>query len=155
MSDAAAVDIDLETIKRMIPHRDPFLMIDRVVDMVANARATGMKTIHPDEPCFKGHFPDMPIWPGVYTVEAMAQTAAVLVNHSLNLIDVPINIYLMRVDNARFRQQVLPGNILELHMTLRRGHGKVWRIDGRAIVADREVASADIVAMWERQSDSS
>jgi len=155
MSDAKAVDVDLTTIKRMIPHRDPFLLIDRVVDMVADARATGIKTIAADEPCFEGHFPHMPVWPGVYTLESMAQTAAVLVNHSLGLIDVPINIYLVRIDEARFRRQVVPGDVLELHMSLRRGHGKVWRIDGAARVAGEDVASASITAFWEKQSDSS
>ncbi len=153
--DGEPIDIDLATIKRMIPHRDPFLFIDEVVDMVANARATGRKVIKAEDSCFEGHFPNMPVWPGVYTLESMAQTAAVLVNHSLGLIDVPINIYLARIDQARFRHQVVPGDMLELHMSLRSGHGKVWRIDGVARVGDKDVASASITALWERQSDSS
>lgn len=154
MTEIEPVVADLGVIKRMIPHRYPFLLVDKVIDMVVSTRATGIKNITVNEPFFVGHFPGMPVLPGVYTLESMAQTAAVLVNHSLNLIDVPINIYLMRVDNARFRRQVVPGDVLELHMIVVRGHGKVWKLDGKAIVDDKVVAEATITAYWEKQSDS-
>ena len=154
MSDEVAIRADLAMIKRMIPHRYPFLLVDKVVDMVANSRATGIKNVTVNEPYFVGHFPGMPVFPGVYSLESMAQTAAILVNYSLDLIDVPLNIYLMRVDNARFRRQVVPGDMLELHMTVIRGHGKVWKLDGNAIVDGNSVAEATITAYWEKRIDS-
>ena len=91
---------------------------------------------------FQGHFPNQPIMPGVLVIEAMAQTAAVVVNHSLDMIDENLGIYLLAVDNARFRKMVVPGDILELHMTVVRGRGKYWKLDGKAMVGDELVSEA-------------
>ena len=141
----------LSLIERMIPHRFPFLMIDKVVDLVANTSAIGIKNITINEQYFQGHFPGMPVLPGVLTIEAMAQTAAVLVNYSLDMIDDNLSIFLMAVDGAKFRKLVIPGDVLELHMTVLRGRGQFWKLRGIAKVAGKVVAEAIITAYWEKQ----
>ena len=107
-----SVEIDIQRIMQMIPHRQPFLMIDKVIDVVANARATGIKNVSINEPYFQGHFPARPVMPGVLIIEAMAQTAAVLVVHTLGPEAEGKLVYFMSVDNARFRRPVFPGDVL-------------------------------------------
>ena len=136
-------------IKRMIPHRYPFLMIDKVVGLHAGVGATGIKNVTCNEPHFQGHFPDNPVMPGVAIVEAMAQTAAVLVNQSLGLIDKKIGVYLLAVDNARFRRMVLPGDVLRLEMAVRRARTKIWKFYGEGRVDGAVAAEAEITALWE------
>ncbi len=143
------VEIDHLTILRMIPHRYPFLLIDKLVDVRSGERATGIKNVTANEPYFMGHFPGNPVMPGVAVVEAMAQTAAVLVNFTLDMVDRDIGIYLMAVDNAKFRQMVIPGDRLELHMSVMRSRGKVWKFAGEGRVGDRVAAEAIITAFWE------
>lgn len=140
---------DLAMIKRMIPHRYPFLMIDKVVDLKKGERAVGVKNVTVNEPQFDGHFPDEPIMPGVLVLEAMAQTAAVLVNYTLDMIDKQLGIYLLTMDGSRFRRKVVPGDVLELHMRVLRGRGKIWKFSGEAIVAGTTVAESEITALWE------
>ncbi len=143
------VIIDHSMITRMIPHRFPFLMVDRVIRLEKGKSAVGIKNVTFNEPHFPGHFPDNPVMPGVAIVESMAQSAAILVNYTLDLIDQHISIYLLGVDNARFRKMVTPGDVLELRMTVLRRRGKVWKMQGMAYVGDSLAAEATITALWE------
>ncbi|MEL6677759.1 MAG: 3-hydroxyacyl-ACP dehydratase FabZ [Pseudomonadota bacterium] len=139
MSDALH-SADLSEIKRMIPHRYPFLLVDKVRDIKLNESAVGIKMVTANEPHFEGHFPTRPVMPGVLQVEALAQTAAVLVVKTLDLIDQNMLVYFMTVDKTKFRRVVEPGDVLELHVTVLRGRGKVWKFEGRAMV-DGELAT--------------
>jgi 3-hydroxyacyl-[acyl-carrier-protein] dehydratase len=139
--------VDVQRIMEMIPHRHPFLMIDKVVDMVANERATGIKSVSINESFFQGHFPARPVMPGVLIIEAMAQTAAVLVVHTLGPESEGKLVYFMSVDNARFRRPVFPGDRLDVHVTKQRHRGNVWKFDGRAKVGDNLMAEAVFAAM--------
>jgi 3-hydroxyacyl-[acyl-carrier-protein] dehydratase len=139
--------VNVQRIMEMIPHRHPFLMIDKVVDMVANARATGIKNVSINENYFQGHFPARPVMPGVLIIEAMAQTAAVLVVHTLGAESEGKLVYFMSVDNARFRRPVFPGDRLDVHVTKQRHRGNVWKFEGRAKVGDNLMAEAVFAAM--------
>jgi 3-hydroxyacyl-[acyl-carrier-protein] dehydratase len=133
-------------IMKMIPHRYPFLLIDRVIDIKPGESAVGLKNTTINEPYFQGHFPGYPIMPGVLIVEAMAQTAAVLAADTNNGTADGKLIYFMNVDNARFRKPVTPGDLLRLHVVLERDRGSVWRLDGTARVGDAVVAEARLTA---------
>ena len=139
--------VDVQRIMEMIPHRHPFLMIDKVVDMVANQRATGIKSVSINENYFQGHFPARPVMPGVLIIEAMAQTAAVLVVHTLGPEAEGKLVYFMSVDNARFRRPVFPGDRLDVYVTKQRHRGNVWKFEGRAKVGDNLMAEAVFAAM--------
>jgi 3-hydroxyacyl-[acyl-carrier-protein] dehydratase len=139
--------IDIQRIMKMIPHRHPFLMIDKVVDVVANQRATGIKNVSINENYFQGHFPARPVMPGVLIIEAMAQTAAVLVVHTLGPESEGKLVYFMSVDNARFRRPVFPGDRLDVHVTKQRNRGHVWKFEGQAKVGDNVMAEAVFAAM--------
>jgi 3-hydroxyacyl-[acyl-carrier-protein] dehydratase len=141
------VEIDHQRIMEMIPHRDPFLMIDKVVDLVKNERATGVKNVSIDEYYFRGHFPTRPVMPGVLIIEAMAQTAAVLVVHTLGQEAEGKLVYFMTVDNGRFRRPVVPGDCLHVHVTKQRNRGNVWKFAGEARVNGQLVAEAIFAAM--------
>src|SRR3954451_19140762 len=125
-------EIGIQRIMEMIPHRHPFLMIDKVVDVVANDRATGVKDLSKNEYYFQGHFPSRPVMPGVLIIEAMAQTAAVLVVHTLGPHAEGKLVYFMTVDNARFRRPVFPGDVMHIRVTKQRSRGNVWKFEGRA-----------------------
>lgn len=149
---ALAIDPDLPQadvvrIKRMIPHRYPFLMIDRVVNIEVNRFAVGLKGVTVNEPHFEGHFPAIPVMPGVLIIEAMAQTSAVLVVETLDLIDKNLLVYFMSIENAKFRNPVGPGDTLELHVTVVRGRGKIWKFRGEARVGTTLCAEAEFAAM--------
>jgi 3-hydroxyacyl-[acyl-carrier-protein] dehydratase len=139
--------VDVQRIMEMIPHRHPFLMIDKVVDMVANERATGIKNLTINEGYFQGHFPARPVMPGVLIIEAMAQTAAVLVVHTLGPEAEGKLVYFMSVDNARFRRPVFPGDRLDVYVAKQRNRGNVWKFEGRAKVGDNLMAEAVFAAM--------
>jgi 3-hydroxyacyl-[acyl-carrier-protein] dehydratase len=141
------IEIGLERIMEMIPHRHPFLMIDKVVDAVANERATGVKNLSKSEYYFEGHFPARAVMPGVLIIEAMAQTAAVLVVHTLGPDSEGKLVYFMSVDNARFRRPVFPPTRLEIHVTKQRNRGNVWKFEGRAKVGEDVMAEAVFSAM--------
>ena len=152
MIDPACADrqlpqIELQRIMEMIPHRPPFLMIDKVVDVMANQQATGIKNVSIDEYYFQGHFPARPVMPGVLIIEAMAQTAAVLVVHTLGPEAEGKLVYFMSVDNARFRRPVVPGDCLRVRVTKQRHRANVWRFEGRAEVRGQLMAEAVFAAM--------
>jgi 3-hydroxyacyl-[acyl-carrier-protein] dehydratase len=138
---------DLDRVKRMIPHREPFLLIEEVVDIALGERATGVKQVRPEDPWFEGHFPGEPVMPGVLIVEAMAQTAGVLVVDTLGMVDQNLLVYFMTVDKCRFRRLVKPGDRLELHVRILRGRGKVWKFWGEAKVGEEIAAEAEYSAM--------
>jgi 3-hydroxyacyl-[acyl-carrier-protein] dehydratase len=138
---------DIHAIKRMIPHRYPFLMIDRVVNLRSNVSAVGIKNVTVNEPHFEGHFPVRPVMPGVLIVEAMAQTSAVLVVHTLGVHDSDWLVYFMSIETAKFRSVVQPGDALELHVEVIRGRGKVWKFRAAGRVGARLAAEAEFTAM--------
>jgi len=140
-------ELDVNEIMKLIPHRYPFLMIDRVVDIVKGESAVGEKAVSVSEPHFQGHFPQRPIMPGVLIVEAMAQTAGVLVVHSLGEGAMNKLVYFMTIDSARFRKPVVPGDMLRIHVTRKQNRGTVWKFDGTALVGDTRVAEATFAAM--------
>ncbi|MEM7499145.1 MAG: 3-hydroxyacyl-ACP dehydratase FabZ, partial [Pseudomonadota bacterium] len=139
---------------RCIPHRYPFLLIDRVEAIEPHKRACGIKMISINEPHFQGHFPAEPIMPGVLIVEAMAQTAGVLVVESLGKIDEDLLVYFMTLDKTRFRRKVVPGDKLELHVEILRGRGKIWKFTGEARVGEEVAAEAEFSAMIIDENDS-
>jgi len=152
MIDPACVEeqtlqIDIQRIMELIPHRHPFLMIDRVIDVVANERATGIKNVSINEHYFQGHFPSRPVMPGVLIIEAMAQTAAGLVVHTLGPEAEGKLVYFMSVDNARFRRPVFPGDVLHVHVVKQRHRANVWKFEGRAEVRGQLMAEAVFAAM--------
>ncbi len=153
LPDAAAAtgerlpDVDIDKIMAALPHRYPFLMIDRIVDLVANESATGIKCVTVNEPHFQGHFPEKPIMPGVLMIEAMAQTAAVLVLESGKLDPEGKLVYFMSINEARFRRPVVPGDILRIEVKKIRNRGNVWKFEGKAKVDERVVAEATYSAM--------
>ncbi|HEX3952502.1 MAG TPA: 3-hydroxyacyl-ACP dehydratase FabZ [Stellaceae bacterium] len=145
--EVSGTELDAQRIMEMIPHRHPFLMIDKVIDVVTNVRATGIKNVSIDEYYFKGHFPTRAVMPGVLIIEAMAQTAAVLVVHTLGPEAEGKLVYFMSVDNARFRRPVFPGNCLHVRVTKQRNRGNVWKFEGRAEVDGQLMAEAVFAAM--------
>lgn len=140
-------ELDIERIMEMIPHRYPFLMIDRVVDIVTGVKATGLKNVTVNENYFAGHFPQQPVMPGVLIIEAMAQTAAVLVVHTLGPEFEGKLVYFMSVDGARFRKPVMPGDQMRVEVVKQQKRRNVWRFEGRAIVEGALVAEATYSAM--------
>ena len=149
MLDDAITHADLALIQRIIPHRYPFLLIDKVRDIVAGERCIGIKNVTNNEPHFQGHFPDQPIMPGVMIIEAMAQTSGVLVGVTMGLIDKQAKVFFMGVDAVKFRRKVVPGDVLELHVKALRGGGRVWKFEGRAMVDGELATEATFTAMFD------
>lgn len=147
MTDHVPTEADLATIMRIIPHRYPFLLIDKVRDVVARTSAVGIKNVTFNEPHFQGHFPGAPIMPGVTIVESMAQTAAVLVGLSVGFGEKAPLVYFMSIDKCKFRRKVVPGDVLELHVTVKRGSTKIWKFEGVAKVDGQIAAEAEFAAM--------
>jgi 3-hydroxyacyl-[acyl-carrier-protein] dehydratase len=139
-------DLDIDAIRRMIPHRYPFLMIDRVVEVTAETSAVGIKNVTVNEPYFAGHFPGRPIMPGVLIVEAMAQTAAALVVASIGPAAEGRPVYFMTIDQARFRRPVLPGDQLRIKVVKQHKKLSVWKFLGQATIEGRLAAEAVISA---------
>lgn len=139
--------IDIEQVMDMIPHRPPFLLLDRVVDLVADESATGIKCVSISDPWFQGHFPGRPVMPGVLIVESMAQTAAVLVVATLGPEAKGKLVYFMSVDSARFRKPVVPGDTLKILVRKVRNRGNAWKFTGEARVEAALVAEATFAAM--------
>ncbi len=146
-----ATTADIHRIQRLIPHRYPFLLIDKVVDMDSYNSARGIKNVTMNEPHFQGHFPGKPIMPGVTIVEAMAQTAAVMVGAALGMEDKNLLVYFMSIDKCKFRRMVVPGDVLEMNLTTLRGKpgGKVWRFAGVATVEGEMATEVEFTAMMD------
>jgi 3-hydroxyacyl-[acyl-carrier-protein] dehydratase len=151
MNEAPSTDTmtaaDILAVMRMIPHRYPMLMIDRVIDMVPDQSATGIKNVTINEPHFQGHFPERPIMPGVMIVEAMAQTAAVLVVKTLGESANGKLVYFMSIDSARFRKPVEPGDTMKIDVVKQQSRGNVWRFSAKATVEGATTAEATFTAM--------
>ena len=144
----SAVDaIKIEEIMTMIPHRYPFLLVDRVVDVVEGESAIGIKNVTMNEPFFQGHFPGHPVMPGVLIVEAMAQTAGVVVIQSLHAEEQAKLVYFMSIDSARFRKPVTPGDTLHIHVSKKAQRGSAWKFTAQAKVDGAVVADASYSAM--------
>lgn len=142
---------DIHLIQRIIPHRYPFLLVDKVVDIDGYQTATGIKNVTMNEPHFQGHFPGNPIMPGVTIIEAMAQTAAIMVGTELGMEDKNMQVYFMAIDKCKFRRMVVPGDVLEMKLKTVRGKpgGKVWKFSGVAEVEGEMAAEAEFTAMME------
>jgi 3-hydroxyacyl-[acyl-carrier-protein] dehydratase len=138
---------DIGRIMKLLPHRYPFLLVDRIIDMDGDNSAVGIKNVTINEPFFQGHFPNFPVMPGVLLIEGMAQTAGALCVASLKENYDPQVVYFMAIDRARFRRPVLPGDTVHYHMVKRRNRGRVWRFEGKAKVNGQVVAEAEISAM--------
>lgn len=150
MTDATAVtEADIGLIHQILPHRYPFLFVDKVVDIVANESAVGIKNVTFNEPHFQGHFPGAPIMPGVTMIEAMAQTATVMAGISMDLIGKNALVYFMTIDNCKFRRMVGPGDVLRLHVSVQRRRAKIWKMRGVAMVGDEVACEADFAAMMD------
>lgn len=144
---AATGTIDIHRIVQMIPHRYPFLLVDRLLDVKPGESAIGLKNVTMNEPFFQGHFPGRPVMPGVLIIEAMAQTAAVIVVSHLGQAAEGRLVYFMSIENARFRKPVEPGDQLKIHCKKERQRGNVWKFSGEARVDDVVVAEASYTAM--------
>tara|TARA_Y100001968_G_C18878070_1_gene490361 strand:+ start:52 stop:510 length:459 start_codon:yes stop_codon:yes gene_type:complete len=138
--------IEIDEIMAMIPHRYPFLFIDKVTEIIPDFTAIGIKNVSMNEPFFQGHFPGHPIMPGVLIIEAMAQTSAILVIETTGKRTGAV-VYFMTIEQARFRQPVFPGDQLELHVEKKRSRGNVWKFSGKATVEGKLMAEAVYSAM--------
>lgn len=137
---------DIATVMQMLPHRYPFLLVDRVVDIRGDEYGCGIKNVTINEPQFQGHFPGNPIFPGVLMIEGMAQTAGVLCIAATSSRQ-PKSVYFLTIDNAKFRKPVRPGDTLEYHMTRTARRKNMWWYHGIAKVGGVVVAEADLGAM--------
>lgn len=145
--DAEGEVLDIARIMHAIPHRYPFLMLDRVVDVVRDRSATGIKNVTINENFFQGHFPSHPVMPGVLIIECMAQTAAVLVVETLGPSSAGKVVYFMTIEGAKFRRPVVPGDQLRVHVNKVRNRGNVWKFSAVARVDGTSVAEATYAAM--------
>ena len=141
-------EMDINVILQYMPHRYPFLLVDKVVNIQGIQSAVGIKNVTMNEPHFQGHFPGTPIMPGVTIVEAMAQTAGVMLGVGMDVIDSELLIYFMNIDKCKFRRKVVPGDVLEMHVDTIRGKvgGKVFKFNGRATVEGEVAAEAEFSA---------
>jgi 3-hydroxyacyl-[acyl-carrier-protein] dehydratase len=144
---AAQTDIEIREILERIPHRYPFLLIDRAEDYRPGESIVGIKCVTFNEDFFQGHFPGNPVMPGVLVVEALAQTGAVLMSKTLNVDVEGKAIMFMSIDEARFRQPVRPGDVLRLHVEVLKTRGDIYKFKGRALVGGKVVAQAEFAAM--------
>ena len=140
---------DIQLIQAILPHRYPFLLVDRVEDIDGVKSARGIKNVTMNEPHFQGHFPGTPIMPGVTIIEALAQTAAVMVGVTHELANTNMLIYFMTIDKCKFRRKVIPGDVLELHVETLRGGSKIWKFKGKGLVNGEMAAEAEFTAMMD------
>ena len=139
--------LDVEQIKKLLPHRAPMLLVERLTDIVPFESATGIKAVSINEPFFQGHFPEYAVMPGVLIIEAMAQAAGALVAHSLGIPRGKRTVLFMGIEKARFRKPVLPGDLLRMPVKALRRRDPVWRFAGQAFVGDTLCAEAEFSAM--------
>lgn len=140
--------MNIQEIQKILPHRFPFLLVDRVLDLEPKVRATGLKNVTINEAFFQGHFPDYPIMPGVLIVEAMAQLAGILAFYSGANGN---SVYFMSIEKAKFRKPVVPGDQLRFETSILQNRNNVWKFTGKAFVDDNLVAEADFTAMVSEQ----
>jgi 3-hydroxyacyl-[acyl-carrier-protein] dehydratase len=140
-------DVDINEILKTLPHRNPFLLIDRVKNIRADYSGIGVKNVSFAEPCFQGHFPERPVYPGVLMIEGMAQTAGVIGIKSVEGTAKPRAVYFLTIDKCKFRKPVLPGQTIEYHMKSIGRRKTMWWFHGDAIVDGVTVAEADVGAM--------
>jgi len=138
---------DVAAILKMLPHRYPFLMVDRVVDIRGDDHGIGIKNVTFNEPQFQGHFPDNPVFPGVLMIEGMAQTAGIMCIASLGWTQQPKRVFFLTIDKAKFRRPVVPGDTIEYHMNKLAQRRTMWWYRGEAKVAGQIVAEAEVGAM--------
>jgi 3-hydroxyacyl-[acyl-carrier-protein] dehydratase len=151
MSDGFPMDI--QAVLAQLPHRYPFLLVDRVIECVPGKRIHAIKNVTINEPFFQGHFPQYPVMPGVLIIEGLAQTAGALCVNSLGEDYKTELVYFMGIDRAKFRKPVLPGDQLHYHVRKIRNRGRVWRFFGEAKVDGQTVAEAEISAMLANTAD--
>ncbi len=144
---SAPGDIDIQEILRRLPHRPPFLFVDRAEDYQPSQSLVGIKNVTMNEPFFLGHFPGQPVMPGVLIIEALAQTGGLLMSKSWDVVADNKIILFMSVDNCRFRNPVRPGDVLKLHVEVMRARGDVVKFRGRGLVGDKLAAEAEFAAM--------
>jgi 3-hydroxyacyl-[acyl-carrier-protein] dehydratase len=147
MSQDIIQSIDINRIMQMIPHRYPILLVDRVLDLVPGESAVSLKNVTMNEPHFQGHFPGFPVMPGVLIIEAMAQTAAIVVVEALGKSAEGKIVFFMSIDEARFRKPVVPGDSIHIHVQKIQSRANVWKFEGRAMVKDALCAEATFSAM--------
>jgi 3-hydroxyacyl-[acyl-carrier-protein] dehydratase len=144
-SGAQLDEADIREIMALLPHRYPFLLVDRIIEIDGDRSAIGIKNVTANEPHFTGHFPENPIMPGVLLIEGMAQTAGAICARSQG--GGANTVYFMTIDNARFRKPVVPGDCVEYHVNKSKQRGNIWKFHCEAIVAGTKVAEADVGAM--------
>jgi 3-hydroxyacyl-[acyl-carrier-protein] dehydratase len=147
MTEALDVTLDVEQIKRLLPHRAPFLFVEKLTEIRPGESAVGYKAVSSNEPYFQGHFPEFAVMPGVLIIEAMAQTAGALVVHTLKISKENRSVYFMTIDKARFRRPVKPGDLLRIPVRALRQRGPVWKFAGEAYVDGELCAEAEFGAM--------
>lgn len=140
-------DVDIQRVMEMIPHRYPFLLVDRLIGFVPGESATALKNVTVNEPHFVGHFPNAPVTPGVLLIESMAQTAALFVVQTLGAEAEGKLVYFMSIDGARFRKPVVPGDSMKIHVKKMQNRRNVWKFACEVKVDDTLVAEATITAM--------
>ncbi len=139
--------LGIDAIQQIIPHRFPFLLVDRIIELVPGERAVGLKNVSANEYFFQGHFPGHPVMPGVLIVEAMAQTAGILVVHSMGGEAEGKLVYFMSIDKCRFRRPVGPGDVMRINVVKERARGNVWRFKGEVFVDGKLCSEAKFAAM--------
>jgi len=144
--DAAAIDI--KEIVRLLPHRYPFLLVDRILEVEKGKNIIGLKNVTINEPFFQGHFPGQPVMPGVLILEGMAQVGGILAYHSIPEMVGEKLIYFAGIDKVRFRQPVVPGDQLLIEMIVLKQKGKIWKMAGKAKVNGNLVAEAELLAAF-------
>ena len=139
--------MEIKEIMSILPHAYPFLLVDRIIEVESGKRIVGLKNVTFNEPFFPGHFPGRPIMPGVLIVEAMAQTAGILVFNSLPREHFKTPVYFLGIDNVRFRKPVIPGDQLRLELEITKHRQSIWGFKGKALVEGNLVAEAELLAM--------
>jgi 3-hydroxyacyl-[acyl-carrier-protein] dehydratase len=146
-ADTTLGSADIGRLLKLLPHRYPFLLVDRIIEMDGDRSAIGIKNVTINEPFFQGHFPTYPVMPGVLLIEGMAQTAGALCVSTMDQEYEPDLVYFMAIDRARFRRPVVPGDTVHYHVKKMRNRGRVWRFKCEAKVANELVAEAEVSAM--------
>ena len=140
-------DLNIEQIKSLIPHRYPFLLIDKLIDITPNESATGIKNVTFNENFFQGHFDSRSVMPGALIIESMAQSAGTLVMYSLKKTHKNMSVYLLTVDKAKFRKPVVPGDVMLLAISVQKMRNKLWKFKGEVIVDSQRVSECEFSAM--------